>query len=93
MGDTLIVNGANCTWWDDITGTANTSPDRKGLPICPHCASPLYQHKPEKWWEAVDGYEAADHPGYRRFIEWLRGKCFRTYGEAKDAFAKAEGDA
>jgi hypothetical protein len=93
MTDTLIVNGARCAWWDDISKTANTGPGRQGLPVCPHCRSPLFQHEPEGWWQGVDRHEANGNPGYRKFIEWLRGQCFRNYGDALAAYRKENPEA
>lgn len=86
MTDTLIVFGARCTWWDDISKTANTGPGRSGIPICPHCRGPLFQYDPAEWWDSVARYTAEEHPDYRAMIEWARGKCFKRLDDAKAAF-------
>lgn len=86
--DTLIVYGARCVWWENISETANSGPGRTGIPLCPHCRSPLFQMEPDKWWEGVDRYEAAGHPGYRLKTEWLRGRCFPNMAEADAAYAQ-----
>lgn len=88
--DTLIVSGARCTWWDDISKTGNSGPGRSGIPLCPHCRSPLFQQGPDAWWRNVDRYQADGHPGYRGLIEWMRGRCFRTMGDAWDAYEAQE---
>lgn len=80
--DQRIVYGAGCTWWDGIYAVGHIpgtgSPfNPRGIPGCPHCTSPLFEIENEAaWWESVDLYEAAGHPGYRAMIEWARGKCF-----------------
>lgn len=59
-----------------------------GLPVSPCCGSPLFEVASEaEWWRQVDEYEATSgQRGYRQFIEWLRGKCFRTREDAMKAF-------
>ena len=84
--DALIVSGARCTWWDDISKTGNTGPGRSGLPTCPHCGSPLYQHEPEVWWRNVDRYVAAHRFGYRSMVEWMCGQCFSSFKAAQEAY-------
>jgi hypothetical protein len=42
-----------------------------------------------KWWRHVDDYEREGHPGYRAFIAWLRGRCFRTLEDAQVVYALA----
>jgi len=86
--DTLIVSGARCAWWDDISETANSGPGRSGIPLCPHCRSPLYQHEPKAWWSGVDRHEATVHPGYRAMIEWSRGRCFPSFSAMQVAYDK-----
>lgn len=79
----LVVYGMNCRWWD---GIENIGHREGGLPCCPHCRGVLFQMDIDDWWKAVTKYEEAGHPGYRAFIEWLKGKCFRTWNEAKAAY-------
>lgn len=69
-----VVYGVRCTWWDSIDKVATTD---SGLPVCPHCGSPLFE-SPDlaTWWQAVDRYEAEEQPGYRAMMEWARGRCF-----------------
>lgn len=70
----MIVYGARCTWWDDISKVGKLV--GTGLPCCPHCKSVLFQLEDEKWFEGMKKYEAEGHPGYVAMIEWSRGKCF-----------------
>jgi hypothetical protein len=35
------------------------------------------------WFVAVDAHEKAGNPGYRKVIEWMRGKHYNTFLEAK----------
>jgi len=87
MKDTRIVYGSGCTWWDDITKIGT----RFGLPCCPHCKCALFEVKNEaEWFNGVDKYEAAGNPGYRAFIEWLRGKCLPDYDVAKQVYEARE---
>ena len=81
----FAVYGANCVWWDTIDKTARTP---SGLPCCPHCGSVLFQQPLDKWWADIDKYEANGHPGYRKFVEWWRGKCFPTMEALERAYAK-----
>lgn len=58
--------------------------DDHHLPCCPHCGSLLYEVASEQeWWHTIATHEAAGHPGYRLFIEWQRGKCFKTFDLAR----------
>lgn len=82
--DSRIVSGARCTWWDSIDKVGKNG---AGLPCCPHCQSVLYEYPDEvMWFRGVDNYEAAGNPGYRKVIEWSRGKCFPKYAAAKYAY-------
>lgn len=79
--DQRIVYGI-CTWWDSIDKAAN----KDGLPCCPHCGSPLFEMSSiEEWNSKVNEHEKKD-PGYAKFVEWLRGKCFKNYGTAREAY-------
>lgn len=74
MTDRRIAYGARCTWWDSVT-EAKQLPS--GVPCCPHCRGVLFEVPSEDlWWQQVDEYAASTTPGYRQFIEWVRGKCF-----------------
>lgn len=87
--DARIVYGARCTWWDGIekVGSKGQGPGG-GLPCCPHCKGMLFEMpSPVEWWAGVASFEAEGHRGYRSFIEWLKGKCFR--GENRLDVAKA----
>ena len=84
MTDTRLVYSVRGTWWDSIDKVATTP---NGLPVCPHCQSPLFEMGAEAWWEGVDRHEAFE-PGYRAMIEWSRGKCFRDYVALEDAYKR-----
>jgi hypothetical protein len=82
-----IVYGARCQWWDSIDKVA-TKPS--GLPCCPRCGGVLFEvGSEERWWADVEAHEAKGSPGYRGFIEWLRGRCFPSYQAALDAYNAA----
>jgi len=85
----LIVYGVYCQWWDSIDKTART-PVHNGvqIPCCPFCGSVLYQMEESDWWRAVDTYEAKSLAGYRKYIEWRRGKCLPSVAAADAAYAK-----
>lgn len=88
--DTRIVYGARCAWWGSIDKTALTPPGPSGhrIPCCPHCSSPLFEMDDEAaWFAGVDRHEANGHPGYRTFVEWLRGKCFPSPRAAMAAYS------
>ncbi len=82
-----IVYGANCVWWDDISKVGKLK-GRSGydLPCCPHCNGVLFQQEEEDWWQGVTRYESEGHPGYKQFVEWWRGKCFKDLNTAKEAY-------
>lgn len=92
---TKIVYGARCAWWDDISKADHTPKSRNGIsiPCCPHCGSVLFEMNESEWWRSVDRFEANRHPGYRKMIEWRRGKHFTTCDEAESEYAKATGAA
>ena len=95
MSDDRIVYGMRCVWWDGIEKVGRTPP-RGGIsvPCCPHCGGVLYEMpSPKEWWAGVDKHQAAGHPGYRDFIEWLKGKCFPTVQAAKVAYGQKPGRA
>jgi hypothetical protein len=86
MTDTRIAYGANCPWWDSIDKVGSNGKGPLGsLPCCPHCKGVLFEmDDEEEWFRGVDAHEKNGAPGYRAFIEWLRGKCFRGgYPEAR----------
>lgn len=87
MAEQLVVYGANCVWWDSIDKVAvlNT-PSGHGLPCCPHCHGVLFQQDEKDWWLGVDRYERDGHPGYRKMVEWWRGRCFPTMDEVRAAY-------
>lgn len=91
--DARIVYGMRCVWWDGIEKVAKTTPlDGHSLPCCPHCGGVLMQMDgPAQWWAQVEQHEAAGHPGYRAFIEWMKGKCFPTMSAAKAAYEARPG--
>lgn len=87
MADTRIVYGVNCCWWDDIS---KVNKDHI-IPTCPHCENPLFEMPNiEAWWKQVDGYDK-ENPGYRAFVEWLRGKCYPSYQVAQKAWRQDHG--
>jgi hypothetical protein len=83
---TLPATSRSGTWWDSITN-AGTLPS--GLPCCPHCRGVLFEMPSAEWWPAVDLRDQAE-PGYRQFVEWLRGRCYSATIAARDAY-NAEG--
>ena len=91
--DDRIVFGMRCVWWDGIEKAGKlATPSGHGLPCCPHCSSPLMQmDDPATWWGQVEKHEANGHPGYRAFIEWMKGKCFPDMAAAKAAYEARPG--
>lgn len=88
MSDTRIAYGARCTWWGHIreVGHRTVSGDHP-LPCCPHCRGMLFEMDNEgQWFSGADRYEASGHPGYRKMLEWSRGKCFPNLGALETAY-------
>ena len=89
-----IVFGAGCTWWDSI-GKSGEFPlsGGRGLPVCPHCGSPLLEGGTEaQWTSSLDAHAARGNAGYRAMIEWSRGQCFKGYEALKAAYAARQID-
>lgn len=89
--DTRIVYGANCAWWDGIEKIGRIDTVIMGkpakLPCCPVCKGMLFEMpSPTEWWASVEKYERDGNPGYRSFTEWLRGKHFKTFEDARAAY-------
>lgn len=83
--DPRVVYGATCTWWDSIAKAGLSG----RIPACPECSGVLFEVPDEAaWWISVDRYDK-DHPGYRKVMEWLRGKCFPTFHAATRAYDAA----
>ncbi len=89
MSDTRIAYGVVCTWWDSIEKVGKTPPGKSGhsIPCCPNCGGVLYElPNEEKWFEGSAEYEAAGHPGYRKMLEWGRGRCFKGFPALEQAY-------
>lgn len=85
--DQRIAYGARCTWWDSITKAGRVGKVVGGLPCCPHCGGVLFEVESERlWWEQVDRYAKTTAEGYREFMAWARGKCFRNYDTAAEQY-------
>jgi len=81
--DTRITYGACCTWWNSIQKTSSQS---SGLPCCPHCGGVLFETENEdEFWRGALEYEKTE-PGYTVMLRWMRGRCFRNFNEAKQAY-------
>jgi hypothetical protein len=92
--DERVVYGMRCVWWDGIenVGTLDHKESVHGLPCCPFCRGVLMQvDNPKVWWEGVNNYEKAGHPGYRAFMEWLKGKCYPTMRAAQEVYQAKKG--
>jgi hypothetical protein len=87
---TLVVYGARCVWWNTIDKAGTSSKEAHALPCCPHYGGVLFQQEESDWWAGVSRYES-DHPGYRKFVDWWRGRCFPTFAAAKQAYKAAGG--
>lgn len=81
MAEKLIAYGVRCVWWDSIDKVAVLN-----LPCCPFCKSVLFQEDEQKWWNGIDRYEREGHPGYRKMMEWGRGRCYPTMEALQQAF-------
>lgn len=86
----MIAYGAKCSWWDDKE-KVGTLPMKDGsrLPCCPHCRSVLFEMPEEQWNDGADKYEA-DNPGYKKLLNWSRGKCFPSWKHAKATYEAIE---
>ena len=85
--DPRIVYGSRCLWWDSIDKVSIlTTQSGTRLPCCPFCRGVLYEIPDLKTWEeGAKKYEANGHSGYVEVLNFMRGKCFKTMDEAKEA--------
>lgn len=87
--DPRIVYGAICTWWESIDKVAID----RNLPVCPHCKRPLFEiENMERWNADIKAYEHDGHPGYSKFMKWLRGKCYNNFTLAMQAYTDETGE-
>ncbi len=84
MSENKIVYGAVCVWWDSIDKAGLLLPDN--LPCCPNCGGVLYEIEESEWWSDVKKYQNEGHLDYKEFIEWQRGRCFKTYADARQSY-------
>lgn len=95
-GDTRIVYGATCTWWDSIlkvgSRSMNVYLDSRAavgvsIPCCPLCGGMLFEMPNEDaFLKGAIEHEAKGHPGYVQFVRWARGKCYPSYEAAEAAY-------
>lgn len=77
--DTRVVYGFFCSWWGGIEEAGKHHSNTPHLPGCPHCRNGLLQVDTAKiWWDGVEAMNAKV-PGYKDFISWLKGKCYREH--------------
>jgi hypothetical protein len=81
----IVVYGVNCVWWD----TMDKLPQISGLLKCPHCASVLWMMDRSDWDKAVAAQDVLNH-GYKKMIEWSRGKCFPSFSELREGYRNRE---
>lgn len=85
-GDRRVVYGATCAWWDYIDKVAV---DGSGLPLCPHCKGVLFEMTREQWEERMEKHaQGPGGPGYPIFMKWLKGKCFKNWDLALEAYRR-----
>lgn len=70
MKETRYVQSACCTWHGTIYEARKTA---DGLPGCPHCQSPLFEHKNRAKFDADVDRFAIDH-GYDpiQYAAWIQ---------------------
>jgi hypothetical protein len=75
-----IAYGASCTWWGSL--------EDAGIGLaCPHCHGPLIVGESLERWQQDLELQDALNPGYKAFIDWLRGHwCYPTMLEAEAAY-------
>lgn len=78
----MLAMSISCTWWDSLTKAAL----EHGQPVCPHCGRPALRFPEKLWWERIDYHGNSSAPGYRQFVEWLRGRCFPNERQARAVY-------
>jgi hypothetical protein len=73
----LIVYGATCTFWGQITDAAQLP---SGLPCCPHCHGILFQMDFKDWFDQAMKY-AKDNkdPEYLEFLFFMMKRQCKPY--------------
>jgi hypothetical protein len=81
--DPRVAYGARCTWWDAIAAVGTC-----GLrPCCPYCHGPLNEIASIECWQQDVDVQDAIQPGFKAFIDWLRGhRCYPTLLAAEAAY-------
>lgn len=91
--DERMVMGTACSWWGPIDKVARRRPGDGGIRTCPKCGGVLQMFEDAaSFWSFIDAYDA-EFPGYRGCVEWLKGRCFPTMGDAAEAYEKERADA
>ena len=62
-------------WTDDWTKLGRTG---LGIPCCPACGAPGFQHDGEEWFGGAKRYELDGHPGYEAELLARKERCERT---------------
>ena len=86
-----IAYGIDCMWWDRV-GRAKITSLPTGLyhVQCPYCGGLCNLHGSEQdMLDMARRFETLGFAGHRSLIQWLRGKCYKTRGEAWSAFTSA----
>ena len=95
-----IAHGVDCMWWGAITdahvestpsGDITNLHTVAGLPSsfrCPHCGGRAEAHHTEESYLALARrFELLGFPRHQAMVRWVKGRCFKTRGEAWGAFA------
>ena len=87
--DPRIVYGAMCTWWDSIDKAGTTGPHK--MPCCPHCRGMLFECPNEAGWNELIERFSLEHAGYKDYITWARGRCFKNWDAARRQYRTEKG--
>lgn len=88
--DPRIVYGITCTWWGSIALAEEAVAD--GPPCCPVCRGRLWEVATRADWDvSAQEAEADDRDGYVAFLEWIEGRCFRSWDYAADRYLEEQG--
>lgn len=84
----MIAYGLDCLWWDDASQAAVERVADGDRLRCPRCGGPceLYLDR-ESFLDLARRFEILGFVGHRTLLAWVRGRCYRTRGDAWAAYA------
>ena len=82
-----IAYGTACLWWDSAASARVDRTLAGDVVRCPHCGGPCdVVPDRESFMRMLLRFEITGHVGFREMMQGARGRCYRTRGEAWNAY-------